>query len=78
MRALNFKQHLSTKNHMLEVKVKDGENIDRALRRYKKKYRQTKIRDEVNDKRYFTKPSVKRRRQILDAVYKQGLRQEEM
>lgn len=63
---------------MLEVKVKEGENIDRALRRYKKKYRQTKLRDEVNAKRYFTKPSVIRRRQILDAVYKQGLFQDEM
>jgi len=63
---------------MLEIKVREGESIDKALRRYKKKYKSTKVRDEVNNKRFFTKPSVKRRREILDAVYKQAQRQKEM
>ncbi len=63
---------------MLEIKIKEGESIDRALRRYKKKYKQTKIREEVSDKRFFTKPSVIKRRQVLDAIYKQRMRQEEM
>jgi small subunit ribosomal protein S21 len=53
------------------IKVKDGESIDRALRRYKKKHRNTKLRDEIRERRYFTKPSTKRREEIKSAVYRE-------
>lgn len=56
---------------MLLIKVKDGESIDRALRRYKKKHRNTKLRDEIRGRRYFTKPSTKRREEIKAAVYRE-------
>ena len=62
---------------MLVIKVKDGESIDRALRRYKKKHRNTKLRDEIRDRRYFTKLSVVRREEIKAAVYKQRKAHEE-
>ncbi len=61
---------------MLVIKVKEGESIDRALRRYKKKHRNTKLRDEIRERRYFMKPSTKRRNEIKLAVYKETLLQE--
>lgn len=56
---------------MLIIEVKDSENIDRALKRYKRKVQQTKILREVRNRKEFRKPSVERRTQILKAVYKE-------
>jgi len=55
---------------MLIIDVKDGESIDRALRRYKKKHQRVGLMKEMRRRREFTKPSVKRRHEILGAVYK--------
>ena len=46
---------------MLLIKIKEGESIDRALRRYKKKFEKTGILREVRARMYFTKPSVENR-----------------
>ena len=54
---------------MLIIERKDNETIDRALRRYRRKYRQTKVRNELSRRKQFTKPSVKRRHEILKATY---------
>ena len=61
-----------TKNNqvMLIIDVKDGENIDRALKRYKRKYRDTKIMQEIRKRREYKKPSVQRRNEILKAQYR--------
>ncbi len=56
---------------MLIIEVKSGEGIERALRRYRRKHRDTKLRNELRARKQFTKPSVKRRHEILKAVYKQ-------
>lgn len=56
---------------MLIIEVKESENIDRALKRYKRKVQQTKILRELRDRKEFKKPSVQRRHQILKAVYKE-------
>lgn len=56
---------------MLIIEVKDGESIDRALRRYKRKYQKTGIIKELRSRQAFTKPSVKRRNEIMKATYKQ-------
>ncbi|PHN07480.1 30S ribosomal protein S21 [Flavilitoribacter nigricans] len=56
---------------MLIIEVKESENIDRALKRYKRKVQQTKILRELRDRKEFKKPSVQRRNQILKAVYKE-------
>ncbi len=55
---------------MIIIDVKDSEGIDRALKRYKRKQREIKILKELRNRRYFTKPSVKRRNEILDAAYR--------
>ena len=43
---------------MLIVQVKDGESIDRALKRYKRKYDKTGVVKQLRSRQQFTKPSV--------------------
>ncbi len=59
---------------MIIIDVKDGENIDKALKRYKRKFQNTGIIKELRKRKEFTKPSVKRRNEILKAVYKEKIR----
>eukprot|EP01132_Coremiostelium_polycephalum_P002997 gene2997-3742_t len=61
---------------MILVQVKDNEPIERALKRFKKKVDRVKVLKEVKNRRYFTKPSIKRRGEKLRAIYKQRLLQE--
>ena len=56
---------------MLIINVKEGENIDRALKRYKRKFRNTQILKELRARKTFTKPSVERRNEIINAKYRQ-------
>ena len=62
---------------MLRIEIKEGENIERALKRYKRKHRNVKVMQNLREKQYFTKPSVSRRRQIQNAEYIHGLRDAE-
>ncbi len=62
---------------MLIIEIRDGENIDKALKRYKRKYINTGIVKELRERREFTKPSVKRRNEMLKAMYKEQLHREE-
>ena len=62
---------------MLIIKVKDGENIDRALKRFKRKVRDTKLINNLRDKKQVTKKSERQRKQIQKAVYKQILQNKE-
>ena len=63
---------------MLIIDSKDCENIDKALKKYKKKYEKSRILNQLRDRQSFTKPSVKRRFEILKAVYKQQLNNGEL
>lgn len=56
---------------MLKIEVKPGESIERALKRYKQKYRNTKRLDEIRDRQEYTKKSVERRKTIKKATYRQ-------
>lgn len=62
---------------MLKIIVKDGESIERALKRYKRKHRNVKIMNNLRENQYFTKPSVRRRREIQKASYIQTIRDQE-
>ena len=62
---------------MLRIEIKEGENIERALKRYKRKHRNVKVMQNLREKQFFTKPSVKRRREVQKAAYVQGLRDAE-
>ena len=56
---------------MLIINVKEEESIDRALKRYKRKMRNTKIIKELRKRKTYEKPSVRRRNEILGAKYRQ-------
>lgn len=74
----NFKfSNFQTKLPMLIVEVKDNEGIDKALKRYKRKYQKAQVIQELRRRQHFTKPSVKRRNEVLKAQYKQQKQQEE-
>ena len=58
---------------MLIIDSKDCENIDKALKKYKKKYEKSRTLNQLRDRQSYTKPSVRRRTQVLKAVYKQQI-----
>ena len=62
---------------MIIVPVKEGESIDRALKRYKRKYEKTGVVKELRARQQYTKPSVIKRAQMMKAIYVQKLRQAE-
>jgi small subunit ribosomal protein S21 len=61
---------------MIIVPVKEGENIDRSLKKLKRKFEKTGVVKELRERQKFTKPSIKRREEILKAVYIQQLQQQ--
>jgi|TARA_Y100001938_G_C7902874_1_gene335588 small subunit ribosomal protein S21 len=52
---------------MLIIKVQKG-NITRALKQFKRKFRDTKMIKEIREREYYTKPSLKRRREMDEAI----------
>ena len=58
---------------MIVVPVKEGENIERALKKFKRKYERTGIVNELRARQQFTKPSVKKRLAMEHAIYVQKL-----
>ena len=62
---------------MLIIPIKEGENIDRALKRFKRKFDKTGTMRQLRSRKQFTKPSVKRRAIIQKAQYIQKLRDQE-
>ncbi|HRH35412.1 MAG TPA: 30S ribosomal protein S21 [Catalimonadaceae bacterium] len=62
---------------MLVITVKENESIDKALKRFKKKFERTGVLRELRRRSAFTKPSVARRNEIIKAVYKQQMQEKE-
>ena len=62
---------------MLKIIIKEGESIDRALKRDKRKHRNIKVMQNLREGQFFTKPSIKRRREIQKASYIQNLKDRE-
>ena len=69
----SFKNEKGGINIMLIIDSKDCENIDKALKKYKKKYEKSRTLNQLRDRQSFTKPSIRRRTQVLKAIYKQQL-----
>lgn len=55
---------------MLIIPVKEGEAIDKALKKFKKKYEKTGVLRSLRKRKAYVKPSVQRRKEIIRAVYK--------
>ena len=58
---------------MLLINLKENDTIDKALKMYKKKFEKTGVVKELRERQQFIKPSVKRRKQLIKARYKQFL-----
>jgi small subunit ribosomal protein S21 len=68
--AARFIKHLKI---MIIVPVKEGENIERALKKFKRKFEKTGVIKELRGRQAFKKPSEIRREEIKRAVYVQHL-----
>ena len=55
---------------MLIVKLRKNENINSALKRFKRKFRDTRVVQEIRKRQHFVKPSESKRKQKQKAVYK--------
>ena len=62
---------------MIIVPVKEGENIERALKKFKRKCERTGVIKELRSRQQYDKPSVKKRLKMEHAVYVQHMRDEE-
>ncbi len=60
---------------MIVVPVKEGENIEKALKKFKRKFEKTGIVKELRRRQQFDKPSVVNRLKKERAVYVQQLQQ---
>lgn len=58
---------------MLVVNIKEGETIERAIKRYKRKCDQTQLIKNIKNIQYYLKPSIKRKEEINKAIYKYKL-----
>ena len=59
---------------MLVVQVKEGDNIERALKKYKRKFEKTKVLKDLRNRQAFEKPSVTNREDNKKAVYVEQLK----
>ncbi len=64
---------LLKKIFMLIIPIKDGESIDRALKRFKRKFDKTGAMRELRSRKEFIKPSVKHRQKVQKAQHVQRL-----
>jgi small subunit ribosomal protein S21 len=62
---------------MIVIPIKEGENIERALKKFKRKFEKTGAMRELRSRKAFTKPSVERREEVKKAIYVQKLQQNE-
>jgi small subunit ribosomal protein S21 len=53
---------------LVGIIVQEGEPIDRAIKRFKKKYERSGVLKEFKKRTYFTKPSVKKRMKKMKAI----------
>jgi len=58
---------------MLIIDSKDCENIDKALKKYKKKFEKSRTLLQLRERQAFIKPSIRHRTKVLKAIYKQKL-----
>lgn len=63
---------------MLIIPVKEGESIDRALKKFKKKFEKTGVIKQLRRRQAYTKKCIKRREEIKKAAYVATMRREEM
>jgi len=58
---------------MIIVPLKEGENIERALKKFKRKFEKTGVIKELRERQAYKKPSIRKREEKIRAVYVQHL-----
>ncbi|MDG2343166.1 MAG: 30S ribosomal protein S21 [Flavobacteriales bacterium] len=59
---------------MLQIPVKEGESIERALKKYKKKFERTGVLKQLRARKQYIKKSVTRRQEVIKAEYVEKLK----
>ena len=62
---------------MIVVPLKEGENIEKALKKFKRKFEKTGVIKELRARQQYNKPSVLKRLKMEHAIYVQQLRANE-
>ena len=62
---------------MIVVTVIDGENIEKALKKFKRKFEKTGVVKELRSRQQYDKPSVLKRLKMERAIYVQKMQQNE-
>ena len=62
---------------MIIINIKENESVDKALKRFKKKFERTGVLKELRSRTFYEKPSIKKRTTKLKAVYRQKMYAEE-
>ncbi len=62
---------------MLQIPVKEGESIEKALKKYKKKFERTGVLKELRNRKEYIKKSVIRRQEVIKAEYVEKLKSAE-
>ena len=62
---------------MIVVPLKEGENIEKALKKFKRKFEKTGVVKELRSRQAFIKPSVSKRKKMIMAAYVQQLQRVE-
>ncbi len=75
--CIKLTNNITTQNNnpttMIVVPVKEGENIERALKKFKRKFEKTGVIKELRRRQQFEKPSEIKREKMMHAVYVQQL-----
>jgi len=69
--------NITKERNMIIVPVKEGENIERALKKFKRKFEKTGVVKELRRRQQFDKPSVLKRLKMEHAIYVQKMRTNE-
>lgn len=62
---------------MIIMPIKEGENIERALKKFKRKYEKTGVLKQLRARQHFTKPSVSKRKAKMHAIYVEQMQRNE-
>ncbi len=60
---------------MFIIQVKEGESLEKSLKKYKRKFDKAKMIRQLRSRTKFIKPSVNRRNEIIKATYRDRMRQ---
>jgi len=75
-KAVTNLKRIDNKNkqlHMLIIKKGERDSIDKVLKQYKRKVRETQLLKEIRSRKEFAKPSAIKRKQKLKAIYQQKI-----